>query len=142
MTQTRGVNAGWLQRRGRHSAGNLLGCIRECRLLYGRRMARRTLVVTGGVQRSRLALCQFLPVEVTDDSGNVSLGLIIRWNSVVLLDALRTSVVSRKGFYQVKVVALKQFSQISSAALNVSARIKRINHSQAGSGLRHQLHQT
>jgi hypothetical protein len=31
-----------------HSAGKLLGCVRERRLFHGRSTARRTFVVTGG----------------------------------------------------------------------------------------------
>src|SRR5947207_7057411 len=78
----------------------------------------------------RWILGQLLAVEVADDSGHVSLSLIIRRHAAVLVHTARTCIVGGQRFHHVEVVLFQQPAQISCPAFDVGIRIKWIGNSE------------
>src|ERR1700732_3250071 len=91
---------------------------------------------------SNLFLGDLLGVVLVHDAGYVGARLS-KWRySSILLDALRTSVVSGQRLDEIEIVALQKFAQITASTRDVGLRIEGIIHAQLVSGAGHELHES
>src|SRR6202030_243824 len=66
-----------------------------------------------------------------------------KWrHTPILLNPLRTSVISSQSFDEIEIIKLKQFPQIAAPARNICLRIESIVHAQLIGGAGHELHQS
>src|SRR5258708_19776184 len=72
-------------------------------------------------QRARRA--KFFAIQIADNSSDISNGLGVGGKAVILLNALRASVVSRQGFGNLVAIVHHQFTQIARSTFNLRARI-------------------
>ena len=87
-------------------------------------------------------LSNLLGVVVVHDAGYIVVSFAKRRHSLILLDALRTRVVSGQRFYEIEIVALQKFTEITASGADVGLRIEGIVHAQLVGGTGHQLHQS
>src|SRR5260370_31854900 len=89
-----------------------------------------------------LFLGDLLGVVLVHDAGYVGARLSKWRHSPILLDALRTSVVSGQRLDEIEIVALQKFAQITASTRNIGFRIQGIIHAQLVSGAGHKLHES
>src|SRR6266446_6718566 len=89
-----------------------------------------------------LFLRGLLEIVLVHDAGHISAGFAEWRHSPILLDALRTCVVSGQRLDEIEVVALQKFAQIAASARDIGLRIEGIVHAQLVGGARHQLHES
>src|SRR6266403_6227557 len=75
-----------------------------------------------------LFLGDLLRIVLVHDAGHVSAGLSKGRHSPILLDALRTCVVSGQRLDEIEIVALQKFPQIAASARDVGLRIESVVH--------------
>lgn len=95
----------------------------------------------GGPRQCRI-LRQLLPVEIANDSCDVSLGLVIRRDSAILVYAFWPCVVSGERFRYIVVIFFQQLAQVLGSTFDVCVRIERVGYAQLRCSPRHKLHQT
>src|SRR5216684_2801287 len=89
-----------------------------------------------------LFLGDLLSVVFVNNAGHVGAGFAKWRHSSILLDALRTGVVSGQRFDEIEVVALQKFAQIPASTRDIGLRIKGIVDAQLVGGAGHQLHES
>src|ERR1039458_8062078 len=89
-----------------------------------------------------LFLRDLFSVVLVDDPGHVGAGFAKWRHSPILLDALRTCVVSGQRLDEIEIVALEKFAKVAASALNIGLWIEGIVHAKLVGGAGHQLHES
>lgn len=88
-----------------------------------------------------LLVREFLLVVFADDASDVSAGLLIGGDAVVLLNSVWASVVRGESLLSVTIVLNKKLAEVSGTPLNVLSGIEAVTDPEFIGGLRHELHQ-
>src|SRR5450759_1668942 len=108
---------------------------------------RSAVGVTRGFGGDPFLFCFFflgdlLEVVFVYDPGYVSAGFAKWGHSPILLDALRTRVVSGQRLDEIEIVALQKFAEIAASASDIGLRIEGIVHAKLVGGAGHELHES
>src|SRR5581483_9114128 len=92
----------------------------------------RFRALLGRFAGSRLALGQFLAIEITNDLGHIRPGFRIRRNTSVLFYPVWPGIVGGQGFGEIVVVVVQQPTQVPGSTFNVCLRIECVGDPQRG----------